>query len=458
MRISPSYGFNSAFLIHSNPQSEIRNRSAFRIRHSNFVIRTDHGQLTTDKHMTKKHGFSILAGIFALLILSAALWGAAGPTRTQGRFSQVESGSKRSGSASVPDWLVYIGTYTRGDSRGIYAFRMNSATGSLRPLGLAAEIVNPSFLAVHPNQNFLYAVTETSQFREKPSGAVSAFAIDHESGKLRLLNQQSSGGAGPCYVTADPTGSDVLVANYGGGSVAVLPIEKDGSLRGASALVQHSGSSVNSERQKEPHAHSINVDPKNRFAVAADLGIDKLLVYRFNAAKGTLQPNDPPFATVSPGAGPRHFTFHPSGRWAYVINELHCTVTVFSYDAKNGILKEIQTVSTLPVPAQDGYSTAEIRVHPSGKFLYGSNRGHDSIAVFSIDKRGMLTSLQHISTQGKTPRNFGLDPPGTWLLAANQNSDSVVVFRIDATAGRLSPAGQTIVVPSPVCVRFVKIR
>ncbi|HJS09091.1 MAG TPA: lactonase family protein, partial [Pirellulales bacterium] len=249
----------------------------------------------------------------------------------------------------------------------------------------------------------------------------------------------------------------VLVANYGGGSVAVLPIDKDGRLRPASSFVQHKGSSVNPKRQEAPHAHSINVDPAGAFAVVADLGLDKVLVYRFDAAAGTLTANDPPHATVSPGAGPRHFAFHPSGRFAYVINEMNSTVTAFAYDAKKGTLSEIDTKSTLPGP-QQGNSTAEVQVHPSGKFLYGSNRGHNSLAIFRIDeKTGALTAAGHQLTGGRTPRNFGIDPTGKFVLAANQGSDSVVVFRVDQETGKLEETGQSIKVPTPVCVKFLPV-
>jgi 6-phosphogluconolactonase len=247
----------------------------------------------------------------------------------------------------------------------------------------------------------------------------------------------------------------VLVVNYGTGSVAVLAIRDDGSLGDSTAFVQHSGSSVNPKRQQGPHAHSVNLSPDNRFAIVADLGLDQVLVYRFDASSGSLQPNDPPFARVAPGAGPRHFTFHPSGRFAYVINELASTVTAFNWDARRGVLSEIQTISTLPKDFSGENYTAEVVVHPNGRFLYGSNRGHDSIAVFSIDRQGKLTFIETTPTQGSFPRNFALDPTGRWLFAANQRSDNVVLFRVDPKTGRLSPANRTIRVGSPVCVRFL---
>lgn len=358
-------------------------------------------------------------------------------------------------SSSPGSALVYIGTYTGPKSKGIYLSRIDLKTGALSPAIVAAETASPSFLAVHPNRRFLYAVGEISNFGGKAVGAVSAFAIDPESGKLTLLNQESSQGAGPCHLVVDKEGKHVLVANYGGGSATVLPIGEDGRIRKASSSVQHTGSSVNPQRQKGPHAHSINLDGANRFAVVADLGLDKVLVYKFDSSKGTLEPNDPPHASVAPGAGPRHFAFHPNGKLAYVINELHSTVTAFSYDADRGILTEIGTVPTLPEPVP-GNSTAEVVVHPSGKFLYGSNRGHNSIAVFTIDQAsGKLTPVEHESTQGKTPRNFAIDPTGTFLLAENQGSDTIVVFKIDPTSGALDPTGHTLSVPSPVCVKFL---
>lgn len=352
---------------------------------------------------------------------------------------------------------VFFGTYTSGKSEGIYRATLDLATGALSQPELAAEVENPSFLALHPSGKFLYAAGELSNFEGKPGGAVSAFALDSKTGALKLLNQQSSRGAGPCHLVVDRTGGNVLVANYGGGSVAVLPIDEDGRLKQASSFVQHKGSSVNPKRQEAPHAHSINVDPAGAFAVVADLGLDKVLVYRFDAVAGTLTANDPPHTTVAPGAGPRHFAFHPSGRFAFVINEMNSTVTAFAYDAKKGTLSEIDTKRTLPGPHQ-GNSTAEVQVHPSGKFLYGSNRGHNSLAIFGIDeKTGGLTPAGHQLTGGRTPRNFGIDPTGKFVLAANQGSDSIVVFRVEQETGKLEETGQSIKVPTPVCVKFLAV-
>jgi 6-phosphogluconolactonase len=370
------------------------------------------------------------------------------------------AGRSQTPSGDKAGMLVYFGTYTNEKSKGIYVSRLDLAKGVVSPPELVAESRNPSFLAVHPSGDFLYSVGEISDFGGKPggTGSVSAFAVQRATGMLKPLNQQSSGGAGPAHLITDKAGTNVLVANYGGGSVAVLPIDKDGSLKAASAFVQHTGSSVNPDRQKGPHAHSVNLDPGNRFAYVADLGLDKVMIYRFKAADGSLVANDPPSAAVEPGAGPRHFAFHPQGHFAYVINEMQCTITAFSADAASGALKAVQTISTLPAgrTVEKGFSTAEVQVHPSGRFLYGSNRGHDSIAVYSIDeKTGRLTLIQHEATQGSTPRGFGIDPTGNFLLAGNQRSDTVVVFRIDTKTGGLTPTGQTIPLGAPVCVKFV---
>lgn len=375
-------------------------------------------------------------------------------------MSATALGQSGPSSSNAADMLVYFGTYTneKTGSKGVYVSRLDLATGALSPPQLAGETTNPSFLAIHPSRSHLYAANEVGNFQGKESGSVSAFSIDRTTGTLTPLNQQASVGRGPAYIVVDKTGRNALVANYGGGSVAVLPIEPDGTLKPASAFVQHTGSSVNPRRQNRPHAHSINVDPGNRFAYAADLGLDKVLVYRFDADKGSLAPNEPPFASVQPGAGPRHFAFHPGGRFAYVINEIDVTLTAFSSDPASGTLTELQTVSTLPLgqSVETGFSTADVQVHPSGKFLYGSNRGHDSIVVFAIDeKTGRVTHVEHEPTQGSTPRGFGIDPTGAYLLAANQRSDSVVVLRIDQQTGRLTPTGHRIEIGSPVCVKFV---
>ncbi|MBI1902487.1 MAG: lactonase family protein [Planctomycetia bacterium] len=358
--------------------------------------------------------------------------------------------------AAADTCRVYLGTYTGAKSKGIYLAELDVKTGALSPAVVAAEVASPSFLAIHPTQKFLYAVNEITEGGKK-RGGVTAFAVDAASGKLKMLNQQPSGGDGPCHIVVDKAGKNALIANYGGGSCGVLPILEDGKLGPMSSLRQHEGSGAIPARQQGPHAHSINLDAANRFAFVADLGLDKVLVYRFDAGKGTITPSDPPFAAVAPGAGPRHFAFHPSGKQAYVINEMNLTVTAFNYDAAGGVLKEFQTLSTLPKDAKgEDFSTAEVVVHPSGRFLYGSNRGHNTIAVFAIDQStGKLTPVQHQGEGIKTPRNFNIDPTGMWLLVANQSGDSVVVLKIDQATGALKPTGQAIEVPSPVCVRFL---
>jgi len=364
--------------------------------------------------------------------------------------------------ASPPrEFLVYFGTYTGAKSKGIHVSRFDPATGRLSAPELAAESPSPSFLAVHPTGRFLYSVNEVGSFQGKPSGSVTAFGIDPQTGKLTALNSASSVGSGPCHLIVDNAGRNVLLANYGGGSVAVLPIQPDGRLSESSSFVQHTGSSVNPDRQKGPHAHAIELDSANRFAFVPDLGLDKIMIYRFDPAKGALTANTPPAANIKPGSGPRHLAFRPDGRFAYVINEMLCTITAFSYDTERGELKELQTVSTLPegLAVKPGYSTAEIQVHPSGKFLYGSNRGHDTIAVFAVDrKKGTLSLVENVSTRGRIPRNFSVDPTGRFLFAANQDSHSVVVFRIDPKSGRLTPTGQVLDVGSPVSVAFVPVK
>jgi 6-phosphogluconolactonase len=360
--------------------------------------------------------------------------------------------------AAQADYLVYFGTYTGAKSKGIYASRM-SDDGKLSTPELVAETANPTYLALYPNGKFLYSIGEVSKFGGKKSGSVSAFAIDPKDGKLTALNQQSSGGDGPCHIALDTKGQCVLVANYGGGSVEALPVNKDGSLGEPGTFVQHKGASVNKSRQERPHGHCILVDPSQKFALACDLGLDQVLIYKLDAKKATLTPNDPAFAAVAPGSGPRHLAFHPNGKFAYVINEMLCTMTAFSWDSKRGELKEIHTASTLPGELQKGYSTAEVYVHPNGKFVYGSNRGHDSIVVFACDeKTGKLTLVEHQPTQGKTPRHFGITPNGKFLLAENQGSDSVVVFRIDQNSGKLTATGDKIEVGAPVCAVFVPAR
>jgi 6-phosphogluconolactonase len=356
-------------------------------------------------------------------------------------------------------FLIYIGTYTTGASEGIYVYRFDTSTGAMEHLSTTIGVENPSFLAIDPGGRYLYSVSKVADGSGQPTGAVYAFSIDQATGELAHLNHQSSGGAGPCHVSVDYTGRFVLVANYGSGSVAMLPIQSDGSLGEAAGFVQHGGSSVNPARQEGPHAHSIIVDPANRYAFAPDLGLDKVLIYRLDLDRGRLVPNNEPWGRTAPGAGPRHFDFHPNRKYAYVINELNSTFTAYGYDESNGALTEIQSISTLPEEFAGTNLCADVHVHPSGRFVYGSNRGHDSIVVCGIDQAtGKLTYIDCESTQGRSPRNFALDPAGDFLLAANQDSDTVVTFRIAHETGGLEPTGHVAQVPTPVCLKLIPAR
>jgi 6-phosphogluconolactonase len=361
--------------------------------------------------------------------------------------------------AAKGQYIAYVGTYTsKTNSKGIYAYRFDAEKGQLTPIGIAAESVDPSFLAIHPNGKYLYAVNEIGNFNGGTSGALSAFAIDPKTSALKFLNQVPTRGAGPCYVSLDKNGSFVLVANYDSGSIASFPVHDDGSLGTASGFVQHSGTGPNKERQEGPHAHWIATSPDNRFALAVDLGLDQVLVYGFDPGKGIFTPMLSGFAKVKPGAGPRHLAFHPNGKFAYVLSEMESSVTVFSYQPKTGALTSLETISALPKDYSGQKEAAEIAVHPSGKFLYTSNRGHDSIAVFGIDeKKGTLRSLGQVLTGGKTPRHFAIDPTGAYLLAENQESNNIVIFHIDPATGGLTPTGQTVDVPSPVCLTFIPV-
>jgi 6-phosphogluconolactonase len=346
--------------------------------------------------------------------------------------------------------LVYVGTYTGRGSEGIYLYRLDSATGALTYVSTTTGLQNPSFLVLGFQGRCLYAVRESS------AGAVVALSRDRTTGALTVLNEQPSQGQGPCHLAVDRTGRFLFVANYGSGSVAVLPIAADDSPQPATSVVQHEGSSINRSRQRGPHAHCVVPDAANRYLLVADLGIDKVMVYRFDDKTGKLSPNDPPFARCEPGSGPRHLAFHPNGKYLYVIEEMSSTIEVFAWDVSIGELKPLQRISTLPEDFQGASTCAEIEVHPSGRFLYGSNRGHNSIACFAIDgATGKLTLVGHEPTQGKNPRHFAIDPSGTLLLAANQDSDSVVSFRINQETGVLTPTGQTCRVPTPVCLTMV---
>lgn len=369
------------------------------------------------------------------------------------------SGIALAGSISVPvlarpsrqDYLLYVGTYTSGSSEGIYTYGMNPETGELTRFS-SVKSNNPSFLAVNPGR-FLYAVNEVGEMDGRRTGGVSAFAIGPE-GKLTFINQQPSEGSDPCHLSFGKGRKCLLVANYTGGNVAVLPIQRDGSLGPASDVKQHEGSGPR-EQQKGPHAHFIKLDRANRFAFAADLGSDKVMIYRFNSATSKLDAAPQPFAALHSGAGPRHLTFHPNGRHIYVINELDSSITTFKYNPVKGTLTAFESVSTLPRDFTGTSYCADIHVSRSGRFLYGSNRGHNSIVVFAIDSRsGRLNLVEHVSTEGKWPRNFTIDPTGRFLLVANQHTDNVVVYHINSQTGRLTPTGHTAEIPVPVCLQF----
>lgn len=353
----------------------------------------------------------------------------------------------------VKELLVYIGTYTDGKGEGVYLYRMNLATGEMEHQSTAKGISNPSFLAIDPSRRFLYAVNESGQFLGKKGGGVTAFSIDQTTGALTKLNEVSSPGV-PCHASVHPSGKFVMAANYGGGSIVLYPVRPDGGLDEACDVAQHTGKGANPKRQEGPHAHSVMPDPTGQYAFAPDLGIDRVMIYKVDAVKGKLVPNG--FFATRPGAGPRHFDFHPGGNFAYLINELDSTLIACAYDKAKGALKELQTVSTLPRGFSGENYPADIHVHPSGKFVYGSNRGHNSIVAFAVDPQtGRLRLIGHESTWGKWPRNFGIDPTGQYLLAANQNSGLIATFRLDSETGKLKPAGHVTEIPSPVCVKFI---
>lgn len=363
-------------------------------------------------------------------------------------------------SANAADYkyLVFVGTYTGNGSLGIYAYRFDPADGELTSVGLAAATENPSFLVADPTDRFLYAVDELDTFNGSPTGAVSAFAIERETGKLKFLQRVSSLGAAPAHLSLDKTGRYLLVANYSGGSVAVFPIRNDGKLSPHSAFEQQHGSSINPKRQAGPHAHSVLTSNDNRFVLSADLGTDQLLVYRFDAQNGSVTANNPAFAKVEPGSGPRHIAFAPSGKFVYLANEMKATVTVFSYNARSGTLETKQTVPTLPKYFRGENTEAEIVIDETGRFLYVSNRGADTIGVFGINsKDGTLSFVQNVLSGGKVPRSFAIDPTGRWLFAANQGSNNIQLFRIDSGTGRLTAANSVSGIFSPVCVIFVPI-
>jgi len=350
--------------------------------------------------------------------------------------------------------VVYIGTYTGEASKGIYAFRFDDSTGGLSPLGLAAETPSPSFLTSSTNGRFVFAVNELQSFGGAASGSVTSFTVDPATAKLTEISVQPSKGAGPCHLVLDRTGRYLAVANYGGGNFALFPVGADGRLQPATSVV---AGDVSEPSPSKPLGHAVGFDFGNTFLITADKGLDRMLVYRFDASGGALIPHRPPSATLPAGSGPRHFAFHPNGTWLFTINEQAATITTFLWDQKSGTLTASGSVPTRPAGVTTG-STAEIAVHPSGRFVYGSNRGHDSIAVFTVGADGALTLVEYESTRGQTPRNFALDPTGRWLIAANQRSSTLAVFSIDQTTGALSPVGPLSNVGSPVSIIFMESR
>jgi 6-phosphogluconolactonase len=362
-------------------------------------------------------------------------------------------------SANTNDQIIYIGTYTRaephvqGKAEGIYIYRLDAGSGALHQLGVATGVTNPSFVVVDAAQRYLYAVQELDTYGDHPGGAISAFAIDPDTHALSLINHQPTHGAHPCYVGIDNSGHYAMVANYSGGNVSIFPIAADGALAPATAVVPHRGVPTHHDG---PHPHSVVATPDSRYLFAPDCGLDRIFIYRLDAEHGTLIEHDPPWVMLAPGAGPRHLAFHPSGKTLFCINERNSTLTTLAYEPDGAVLRELQTVSTLPEGWAGHNSCADIHIHPSGRFLYGSNRGHNSIAIFAVDDATMqLRPLGHASTAGRTPRNFAIDTTGTLLLAANQDTSTVVAFRIDQATGALTDAGQITNVPSPVCVHIV---
>lgn len=373
----------------------------------------------------------------------------------QGEAEEATASETDTGAATV---LVYVGTYAKPDQESIWLYRLHTETGALEKVLAVKAGENPSYLTIDNEKRFLYAVNETTDYEGKNSGAVSAFAIDQHSGSLTLLNQVSSQGGAPCYISlGGPEKKMVLVANYMGGNVAAFPVQEDGRLGEAAQVYQHKGTGPNKERQEAPHAHCIVPAPDGRYAFAIDLGTDQVLGYRWDSQTGGLIPNEPAIAfAVKPATGPRHIVFHPDGRFAYVINELNSTMTALSYNSDKGTFSEVQTISTLPADFKGENSCAAVKVSADGKFLYGSNRGHNSIVVYRIDEdTGKLTLVQHQNSGGDWPRDFTLDLTGNVLLVAHQRSDNIVSFKVDKATGRLTPAGQEVAVPKPVCLQVV---
>jgi 6-phosphogluconolactonase len=350
--------------------------------------------------------------------------------------------------ADAADLTVYFGTHVAGPGKGFSVSHFNTETGALTKPQFMLETPAPAYFVIAPGGRRLYSNNST--------GFVSAYSIDPATAQLKLINQVPAGGGDPSYVSLDMTGHYVLDANYDGGNIAIWALRPDGGLGERTAFVQHTGSSVDPKRQMHAFAHSIRVDPTNRFVLVGDLGLDKLFVYKFNVKDGSLAPNDPPFVRSAPGSGARHVIFHPNGRWVYLITEMGSTIMLFNWDSQRGALSEVETVSTLPKGFKGTSVCSEIRVHPNGKFVYASNRGRDSIAMFSVDsKTGRLTFMGDVPSGGKTPRNFDFDPSAHWMLVTNHDSNNAVVFRIDQQTGKLTQVGQPVDVPYPFCPRFL---
>ncbi len=356
-----------------------------------------------------------------------------------------------------PEHLLFVGTYTKKDSKGIYVWRFNSQAGTLTPIGLAAETENPSFLAIHPKAWYLYAVNETGNFQGKPTGSVSSFTIDQTTGKLTFINRVASGGADPCDIVIDHTGHTAAVANYSGGSFALFPITRNGELGEASQVEKISGKGPNKERQEGPHTHSVNIARDNKSLVVTDLGTDKVLAYHLSAEKSTAQPAEPPFVKVPDGDGPRHSVFSRDSRFLYVLSEMGSSVTTFKFDANTAKLEKLGTVNALPGTYKGPNDAAEIAIDHENKFLYTTNRGHDSLAVFAVNEHtGALKLVDHVPTGGQHPRHFTIDPSGNWMLIANMNSDNIVIFARDLKTGVPKPTGVSLYTGAPVCLKFVR--
>jgi 6-phosphogluconolactonase len=360
-----------------------------------------------------------------------------------------------SGQTSASGYLLFAGTYTKGTSKGIYAYRFQGKSGELLPLGLVAETEDPTFLALSANHSFLYAANEISNYKDTHSGLISGFAIDHLTGKLKPVNTAASAGSGPCQISVDHTGLALFAANYGSGSSASFQLSGNGNIGAAVSQFQYSGHGPNKDRQRAAHTHCTTVSPDNKWVLVNDLGLDRIMVYRLDPNTAKLTANDPPYWSAKPGVGPRHLAFHPKAGWAYSVNEMASSIDALTWNTETGTLTAMQTVSTLPHDFHGENTAAEIAVDATGHFVYASNRGHDSIAQFSIDqKTGKLAPASFTPSGGQEPRFFTLDPTGLWLLAANQKTGNIVVFKRDPASGRLIPAGKTQELDSVVTLVF----